>query len=81
MALKWFIAFLMFGFVTMPIFSKGSFVTPTTAIFLIGLTALGVHFAQKAKEMSMGNRALSYFYRSTPLVMPLAALMIRQIMR
>ncbi len=81
MAQKFGIALILFGIATMPIFSKGAFITPTTMFFLIGLTALGIHAARNADEMSAGNRSLLYLYRSTPFVMPLMALIIRQIMR
>ena len=72
---------LLFGCVTMPFFSHGGVVTPTTLIFMAGLSLIGFHASKEVAELRLRSKVIARTYQAAPVVLPALALLIRQVAR
>lgn len=76
MAKKIFLVLMLLGIVTIPLFSNtaGFPIGPTTIIFSLSLFFLGVHCSNNAKKIAGGNSKLFLFYKATPILLPIFAI-------
>jgi len=73
------IAYLLFFLATamMPLWSHGGLITASTALFILGAGALGLHAARQAGALARGRPVLAGVYRVMPLLLPTLVVLIR----
>jgi len=81
--LKYAYATFFIGIVFMPleIFPGEWIITFSSLLFMVSATLFGLHFYSKSKELSNGSKYLFYFYKGSPVLLPLGTLVIRHILK
>lgn len=77
MLLKVGLTLLGLGFLSLPFYSHGGYVTVTTMIFMAGFLIIGADGFMKAEVLSAGIKPLYFVYRTAPLTLPLLAFGVR----
>jgi len=75
------LAFASFFLATasLPLWSRGGYLTGSTLLFMLGAMFLGIHAANHAPALSGGSSILRGFYRATPLLLPMSVMAVRTV--